>query len=221
MGQSGETADVNMGCPACGAKLPAGSRFCRNCGESLVQKSEVARAEETPEAKSPTPLRPKNLLLLAILLVGFGGALLVVRSLQGDSAENKGNGSDTASTSAYDDLPEPTTGLAQTILNQLDGKYALLQTMHGAAESILRSAGRQTCQSTVDRLNASASPDNVLAAAAGIPDAPLREGLFREREALGVALTACVAGSPETRLRDLRAAVYFVDARLTQLEAAR
>ena len=60
-------------CPYCGTKLDEGARFCKNCGESVVNKtfsketSESEPVDEAPETKRKTVMTVKyiNALIVA------------------------------------------------------------------------------------------------------------------------------------------------------------
>ena len=62
-GECGKSLVRNLPCPSCGSENPEGQRFCNACGARLGDQSEAPRAAGPPEASGQSaPEVPQHLL---------------------------------------------------------------------------------------------------------------------------------------------------------------
>lgn len=72
-----------MKCSNCKGRNKKEAKFCRHCGEELTVKSEIEEIEESKETKEPKSYKGKilyGLLMVAVLIITFITAYMIVSS---------------------------------------------------------------------------------------------------------------------------------------------
>lgn len=162
-----------------------------------------------------------GLVAAAVLVFGVAMAWVVTRS---ESVTDRRDSAAATTTLPLppEDWPELTPEQAASITSYLEGPGADLDTLLSATRPLLGDLSETTCGEALDDLDA-IEPNAALAAATGVPDAPLSQMFVNLTGQITAVLGTCQSGDPAAsaeQQKDLATMESYISARLAQVEGS-